>query len=92
MSYQKDYKRKKAVALSYEGENMTAPVVIAKGEGVIAENILSQANNHHIPIQEDKTLVELLSKLTINETIPEELYQVVAEVFAFIYQVDKEAK
>lgn len=84
--------KKKAVALNYEEERRSAPVVLAKGEGVIAENILSEAEKHQIPIQEDKTLVELLSKLNRNETIPEELYQVVAEVFAFIYQVDKQEK
>lgn len=41
---------------------------------------------------EDASLVELLAELNINETIPEELYQAVAEVFAFIYQADKNMK
>jgi len=85
-------KRKQVVALKYENEQMTAPAVIAKGKGAIAENILTKAKEHQIPVQEDKTLVELLSKLNINETIPEELYQVVAEVFAYVYQIDKHAK
>jgi flagellar biosynthesis protein len=82
-------KRQKAVALSYDQEKGYAPRVSATGKGLIAENIIKKANENHIPIMEDRTLVELLSELDINERIPDELYQAVAEVFAFIYQTDK---
>ncbi|MDF1506603.1 EscU/YscU/HrcU family type III secretion system export apparatus switch protein [Robertmurraya sp. DFI.2.37] len=84
-------RRKEAIALGYESGTKDAPRVIAKGKGIIAENILEQAAKHEVPIQEDAALVELLSKLNINETIPEELYQAVAEVFAFIYKTNREA-
>lgn len=90
MTDQKHMNRKQAVALKYNEKKMTAPVVVAKGEGIVAENIITKAKDFQIPIQEDTTLIELLSKLEINERIPEELYQVVAEVFAFIYQLDKQ--
>lgn len=83
--------RKQAIALQYEEEKQKAPRVIAKGKGLIAENILEKAKENDIPIQEDQNLVELLGRLDINESIPEELYQAVAEVFAFLYRVDKEA-
>jgi flagellar biosynthesis protein len=56
----------------------------------LAEKIIETAKEHQVPIQEDASLVEMLSKLQINETIPEELYQVVAEVFAFVYRVEKQ--
>lgn len=82
-------KRKEVVALSYKRNLENAPVVIAKGKGDIAENIIKIAKENHIPIQEDPSLVSLLGQLEINESIPEELYQAVAEVFAFIYQVDQ---
>ncbi|TYR77541.1 EscU/YscU/HrcU family type III secretion system export apparatus switch protein [Rossellomorea vietnamensis] len=84
-------KRKQAVALQYEADRQQAPKVIAKGKGLIADNILERARQHDIPVQEDPALVELLGSLDINESIPEELYQAVAEVFAFLYRVDKEA-
>ncbi|MFB1049587.1 EscU/YscU/HrcU family type III secretion system export apparatus switch protein [Paraliobacillus sp. JSM ZJ581] len=84
------YKPKKAVALSYDEQKNTAPKVSATGTGLIAEEIIERAKNANVPIQEDHTLIELLAKLNINEKIPEELYQAVAEVFAFIYQVDKQ--
>ncbi|WP_342512621.1 EscU/YscU/HrcU family type III secretion system export apparatus switch protein [Sporosarcina sp. FSL K6-1522] len=82
--------RKEAVALSYDPNTREAPRVMAKGKGKIAENILEKAKAHNVPIQEDPSLVELLGQLDLNETIPEELYQAVSEVFAYIYHVDRE--
>ncbi|MCM3089578.1 MULTISPECIES: EscU/YscU/HrcU family type III secretion system export apparatus switch protein [unclassified Cytobacillus] len=84
-------KRKEAVALNYDPESNGAPKISAKGKGLTAENILAKAKEHGIPVQEDPALVELLARLNINEGIPEELYQAVAEVFAFIYRADQEA-
>ena len=84
------HKRKEAVALSYEPTTSDAPKVIAKGKGKIAENILEKAKEHDIPVQEDPSLLEILGQLNINESIPEELYRAVSEVFAYIYQIDRE--
>ena len=53
------------------------------------KNILEKAQELDIPVQKDPSLAELLGKLNINETIPDELYGVVAEVFAFIYKLDQ---
>lgn len=80
---------KRAVALSYDEMRDSAPKVVAKGTGEIAKEIIEIAKEHDVPIQEDPTLVEMLSELEINQTIPEELYEVVAEIFAFIYKVEK---
>lgn len=82
--------RKEAIALSYDPNVGDAPKVVAKGKGKIAENILNKAKEHDVPIQEDPTLVELLGQLEVDEKIPEQLYQAVAEVFAYIYQMDRE--
>ncbi|NCU16263.1 EscU/YscU/HrcU family type III secretion system export apparatus switch protein [Pallidibacillus pasinlerensis] len=81
--------RKEAVALTYTGEDNAAPVIKAKGKGMVAEQIIQLANEHNVPIYEDKALVELLGQLDLNETIPEELYKAVAEVLAFIYRLDR---
>ena len=83
-------KRKQAAALTYDRQSSGAPRVSALGKGKIAENIIEKAKEHNVPIVEDPTLVELLSELNINETIPEELYEAVAEVFAFIYRLDQQ--
>lgn len=82
--------RKEAVALSYTPGESDVPKVIAKGKGKIAENILMKAEEYDVPIQEDPSLLELLGQLDINESIPEELYQAVSEVFAYIYHVDQQ--
>jgi flagellar biosynthesis protein len=81
-----------AVALKYNNQKNDAPIVAAKGRGLVAENIIQTAKEHDIPIQEDPSLVEILSQLNINDQIPEELYQVVAEIFAYIYKIDQSAK
>ncbi|MEH7222543.1 EscU/YscU/HrcU family type III secretion system export apparatus switch protein [Bacillus sp. JJ1566] len=84
-----DTNKMKAVALSYDKKIDSEPKIVAKGKGEIAQNIIKMAEVHDIPIQEDTALVELLGELKLNEGIPEELYQVIAEIFAFIYKMDK---
>lgn len=82
-------KRNKAAALRYN-RNDAAPMVTANGKGLIADEIIKKANENNVPILEDASLVELLAELNINETIPPDLYQAVAEVFAFVYHTDKQ--
>ncbi len=86
---EKHFVRKEAIALNYSPENNNSPTVIAKGKGKIAENIIEKAAENDIPVYEDRNLVELLGNLDLNEAIPEELYEAVAEVFAFIYRLDR---
>lgn len=88
---EKKHKRKEAVVLSYDQEKDEAPKIVAKGQGIIAENIIEKAKENDIPIQEDPSLMELLTEININQTIPEELFSAVAEVFSFIYQIDRKA-
>jgi flagellar biosynthesis protein len=82
--------KKQAIALRYDSEKETTPIVIAKGKGLVAEEIIKAANKQEIHIQEDPALIELLSKLEIHQQIPEELYEAVAEIFAFLYKLDNE--
>ncbi|HLS09500.1 EscU/YscU/HrcU family type III secretion system export apparatus switch protein [Lentibacillus sp.] len=82
-------KRQKAAAMRYDQEREHAPKVTATGKGLRAEAIIQKAKENGVPVQEDESLVELLAELNINETIPEELYQAVAEVFAFVYRTDQ---
>jgi flagellar biosynthesis protein len=85
----KEDKIKKAVALKYTRGKDAAPKVAAKGRGVVADKILALARENRIPIEKDSTLMEALYRLDINEEIPEELYQVVAELLAFIYRMNR---
>ncbi|MED1437512.1 EscU/YscU/HrcU family type III secretion system export apparatus switch protein [Aeribacillus composti] len=86
----KETKDLKAVALSYNEKKDAAPKVSAKGKGYVAEKIIEQARENNVPIQEDPSLIELLSEVEINEQIPEELYEVVAELLSFIYRLDQQ--
>lgn len=86
---QPDLISKKAVALKYVPGESEAPVVVAKGRGKVAEAILDKAKENGVPVQEDAALVEVLSKLDLDEQIPSELYQLVAEVFTYIYRADR---
>ncbi|CAM3066886.1 EscU/YscU/HrcU family type III secretion system export apparatus switch protein [Paenibacillus taichungensis] len=86
---QPDLMSKKAVALKYVPGESEAPVVVAKGRGKVAEAILDKAKENGVPVQEDAALVEVLSKLDLDEQIPAELYQLVAEVLTYIYRADR---
>lgn len=81
--------RKKAVALRYDAEKETSPKIVGKGAGHLAEKMLELAREHNIPIHEDSDLVNILSKLELNDEIPASTYIAVAEILAFIYRTNK---
>ncbi len=81
---------KKAIALRYDLDKENAPKVIAKGKGKIAKRIIKIAEENELPIKKDEDLVELLTKIDIDQEIPNNLYKAVAEVFSFIYNVTNE--
>jgi flagellar biosynthetic protein FlhB len=77
-----------AVAIQYDPEKMAAPIVIAKGAGVIAQRIRRLALEHNIPVVERKPLAQLLYKdVDVNRPVPDESYAAVAEVLAYVYQL-----
>ncbi len=85
------YARKRAVAFRYAPDEMDAPQVVARGTGRTAERIIELAREHHVAIKEDPQLVQALSRLEIGDSIPPELYMVVAEVFAWLYELERKA-
>ena len=75
-----------AVAIKYEQGETDAPVVIAKGENVLAARIKEVAKEHKIEIVENKPLARMLyHNVEIGEQVPPELYQAVAEILAMVY-------
>ena len=79
-----------AAALSFDPIRDRAPRLTAFGRGEDASEILRLAAQHQIPIKYDPDLVQVLSKLDVGQTVPEEVYLVVAEILAFIYWVNQE--
>ncbi|HET6454771.1 MAG TPA: flagellar biosynthesis protein FlhB [Armatimonadota bacterium] len=79
-----------AVALKYDPDEMNAPTVVAKGQRLLAEKIKAIAEAHGIPIVENKPIARLLYKtVEVGRQIPEDLYQAVAEILAYVYRLSK---
>mgnify|MGYP006284621875 FL=1 len=77
----------KAIALEYHPGEDQAPRVTAIGSNHLADRIIALAQSQHIPIHQDPYLAEALSKVQLTETIPPDLYVLVAEILAFVYRI-----
>jgi flagellar biosynthesis protein len=84
-------KKEKAVALKYDKDGVSAPKVVAKGEGEIAQKIKEKAEEFDIPIFQNEALASSLLNLNLDEQIPPNLYKAVAEVFVWLMQSEKRA-
>jgi len=84
----KEKKVKKAAALRYDPEKNSAPEIVALGRGEAAEKIIEKARENDVPVYEDKDLANALSFMKIGDEIPAELYEVVANILAFIGDMD----
>jgi flagellar biosynthesis protein len=81
---------KMAAALQYKPLKDSAPRLVAKGKGWMAEKIIQTAKEYNIPLKEDPHLLEILSTLDLYEEIPSDLYKAVAEILIFIYKMNNE--
>ncbi|MBA4501037.1 EscU/YscU/HrcU family type III secretion system export apparatus switch protein [Marinobacterium marinum] len=82
---------RRAAALKYDPDTPGAPRLVAKGQGLIAEQILALAEEHGIHIHQSPELLDVLVRLELGEEIPEALYRAIAEVIAFAYSLKDEA-
>ncbi len=80
-----DEELSQAVALFYDGES--SPTVIAKGEGLLAEDIMEIARESGVTLFNNKPLVELLMQLELGDEIPETLYIAIAHIISFAYSL-----
>jgi Uncharacterized homolog of the cytoplasmic domain of flagellar protein FhlB len=79
---------KKAAALSYDKEKDIAPRVVASGRGEIAQKIMDIARENNIPLMQDENTVDTLCSIPLGSEIPEVLYQVIAEIYAYIMRME----
>lgn len=76
-----------AVALKYDKNSSAAPIVVAKGSDALAKQIVRIARKHGVPVLERKPLTRALYKyVEIGKEIPNEFYQTIAEILAFLYR------
>lgn len=78
---------REAVALAY-GQTDAAPRVVAKGKGLLAEQIIARAREHGVYVHESPELVALLTQVDIDQHIPPQLYLAVAELLAWLYRLE----
>ncbi len=79
---------KQAIAIEYDPLK-EAPTILAAGKGVLADRIIERAQEAQVPIHKDDKLANTLSKLEIGDSIPPQLYEVVAEILVFVDAMDK---
>ena len=80
--------RKSAVALAYH-DGQSAPIVVAKGRGLIAETIIARAKESGIYVHESPELVALLMQVDLDQHIPPQLYVAIAELLAWLYRLER---
>lgn len=85
----KEEERQQAIAVKYDKERDYAPKVVAKGAGHVAGQILAAAASHAVPVYRNKTLAAMLMAVELDREIPPELYQAVAEILVYVYQLDQ---
>lgn len=85
-------KIKQAAALKYDRAKDNAPKVVASGKGYIAEKIIQLSRENNIPLVQDENTVQMLCSIPIDSEISEELYETVAQIIAFILEMDSKAK
>ena len=77
-----------AVAIQYQAGKMDAPLVLAKGQELVAKRIREIAREHDIPLVENPPVARLLhSKVEVGQSIPEEMFKAVAEILAYVYSL-----
>jgi flagellar biosynthesis protein len=81
---------RQAVALRYTPGEDEAPRVTAKGRGLVADKILELARAHNVPVRQDRDLVQILSRLDLEQQIPPGVYKAVAEILAFVYRLSRQ--
>lgn len=87
---EKDKNIDSAIALKYDFEEDISPKIIAKGQRNIAKTIIEKAKENNIPIYKDEVLLNKLKNLEIDDNIPQELYEAIAQVLFFITNLDNE--
>jgi flagellar biosynthesis protein len=76
-----------AAVIKYDQEQ--APKVVAHGTGHVARKIIEEAKKNHIHLQEDSALIENLLQIDLGDSVPPQLYEVIAEVFILLEKIDE---
>ena len=79
---------KKAVVIRYDRDKEQAPRVVAKGKGFVAHQILEAAKAYGVPVYQNQSVASLLMAVELDQEIPPDLYQAIANILAYVYKLD----
>ena len=88
---EKPLNKQKAVALKYP-KGAEAPFIIAKGNGLLAKQIIEEAQANDVYIEENTPLVEFLSDIQVGSLVPQETWEILAQIFSVILQEEEGAE
>lgn len=88
----KKHEEKKAAALKYDPSADSVPILTAVGRGSVAENIIKKAAEADVPVVEEASTADMLSRLSVGDAIPPALYEAVAQILVFLSETDEAAK
>lgn len=77
-----------AAVIRYDAESDRAPTVVAQGRGAIAQQIISMAKQHDIPLQQDASLIGTLIDMDLGDNVPPQLYSVIAEILLMLEEME----
>jgi flagellar biosynthesis protein len=78
-----------AAVIKYDKDQGNAPTVVAHGTGYVAQKIIEAAKKNNIHLQEDSTLIQNLLQIDLGDSVPPQLYEVIAEVFILLEKIDE---
>jgi flagellar biosynthesis protein len=79
-----------AAVIKYDQEIGKVPTVVAHGTGFVAKKIIEAAKQNHIRLQEDSALIENLLQIDLGDSVPPQLYEVIAEIFVLLEKIESE--
>ena len=86
---QKQINGKTAAVIKYDREQGKAPTIVASGTGYVAQKIIEAAKKNNVYLQEDSTLIQNLLQIDLGDSIPPQLYEVIAEIFILLEKIDE---
>jgi flagellar biosynthesis protein len=78
-----------AAVIKYDKNQGQIPTVVAQGTGYVAQKIIEAAKENHIHLQEDSTLLGNLLQIDLGDSVPPQLYEVIAEIFLLLEKIDE---
>lgn len=78
-----------AAVIKYDDENGKAPTIVAQGTGQVAEKIIELAKRNNVHLQEDSSLLQNLLDIDLGDSVPPQLFGVIAEIFILLEEIEK---